>query len=331
MAPPLSRRRVLGLTTAGIALSAVGGWRLVGKHHLFAAEVGRGWSADSETRNKAKAGSSGEPPALVIVRDEAATSEPAAMVDAALSSLGGMERFVSKGQKVLVKPNIGWDRTPDLAADTNPQVVARVVEHCLQAGAASVLVMDRTCNDPRRCYVNSGIQQAAEAAGAEVRHPDDDRTTTVDLKGRALNAWEVYDAILSTDVRINVPIAKVHGLAGLTLGMKNWMGCVGGRRGRMHQHIHKAVVDLAAFFQPQLTILDAWRVLTANGPQGGKAEDVATLRTLAASADPLAVDTFGASLFGRGPDDLRYLAMAEERGLGSRDLASLSVREISPA
>jgi len=324
MGEGIGRRRVIGLIGCGAAAAAVGGYRLLRPANGRAVtppdpSVAAGWTAG---------GGAGQAPdgqaELAIARN----GEPAALVDAAIAALGGMGKYVSDGNKVLIKPNMGWDRAPELAANTNPQVVARLIELCLEAGAKRVTVMDRTCNDARRCYANSGIEEAAKAAGARVQHVDDGRVQRIDLGGDVLDEWDVYDEMMDVDVRINAPGAKHHSLSRVTLGMKNWMGSVGGNRSRMHQHIHRSVVDLAAFFKPALTVLDAYRVLERNGPTGGNPADVRLARTLCASADPVAVDTFGASLFGIGPDDLRSLSLGEERGLGKRDLAQLATREI---
>jgi uncharacterized protein (DUF362 family) len=263
-------------------------------------------------------------PALTVARN----GPPRQLVDAAIEALGGMNRFVSRGDRVLVKPNIGWDRTPQLAANTNPEVVGRLVELCLEAGAKRVTVMDRTCNDARRCYANSGIEAAARKAGARVVHADTDRVKKVNLGGEILKTWKVFDEVLEADVRINAPVAKHHGLARVSLGMKNWMGCVGGDRGRMHQDIQMSVTDLAAWFKPALTVVDAYRIMVDNGPSGGRIEDVRLAETLCAGTDPVAVDAFGASLFGIAPDKLRALAHAEKRGLGKRDLRRVAMREI---
>jgi uncharacterized protein (DUF362 family) len=313
-----SRRTLMTLLGGGAAALAVGGSAL-GCNRANGDEgdepTPTGWTADEPVPGD---------PVLVIARN----GEPAALVDAAMEAIGGMGRFVPAGSRVLVKPNMAWDRAPEMGANTNPQVVARVVELCLAAGAERVTVMDRTCNDARRSYANSGIEAAAKAAGARVVHADLSRTSHIDLGGRVLHEWEVFDEVMAADVRINVPVAKHHGLARVTLGMKNWMGCVGGARDRMHQHIQKAVVDLAAWFRPQLTVLDAWRVMMAGGPAGRDPSHVREVRTLCVGTDPVAVDTFGASLFGLGPDDLSFLRYAEERGLGKRDLAALPVREL---
>lgn len=247
---------------------------------------------------------------------------------AAVEALGGMKRFVSKGDVVVVKPNIGWDRTPEQAANTNPLVVATLVALCLEAGAKKVKVFDRTCNDPRRCYEQSGIAPAARQAGAEVSFVDDRRFKEVAIRGEAIQSWPLYQDLLEADKVINVPIAKHHGLSGLTLGLKNWMGIMGGSRGRIHQNIHQSLVDLATVVKPCLTVLDAVRVLTAHGPQGGSLDDVKSLDTVAAGTDVVAVDAFGATLMGRVPSDIGYIANAARRGLGSLDLAKLSVKRV---
>jgi len=326
MGKHMHRRHVIGLIGCGAAATALGGYRLLRPGHSAATtpaptlpRIAAGWTAGQGATQAAEGAAE-----LAIVRN----GEPAALVDAAFAALGGMGKFVSKGAKVLVKPNIGWDRSAELGANTNPEVVARIVQLCLDAGAKRVVVMDRTCNDPRRCYVNSGIQSAAEDAGAKVFHVDDARVTRVDLGGEVLHEWDVYDEMMDVDVRINAPVAKHHMLSKVSLGMKNWMGCVGGNRSRMHQQVHKSVVDLAAYFKPAVTVLDAYRVLKTNGPQGGRPSDTELTRTLCASADPVAVDAFGASLFGMGSDDLRSVVMGEERGLGKRDLTQLATREI---
>ncbi len=241
---------------------------------------------------------------------------PEAITRAAVEAIGGMGRFISRGARVVVKPNIGWDRTAEQAADTNPEVVAALVKMALEAGARSVLVMDNPCNDPRRCYQRSGIAAAAKAAGGTVDFFEEDRVRMMKLGGERLKEWEVHPAIIEADVRINCPIAKHHGLSELTLGMKNWMGSVGGPRGRMHQDIGTCIVDLAAFFRPQLTVIDAVRVLTRGGPQGGSLSDVKRLDQVIASADPVAAEARGAALVGRKPAEFAYIARAEARGLG---------------
>jgi len=254
---------------------------------------------------------------------------PDRLVRAAVDALGGMGSFIAKGDVVVVKPNIGWDRRPEYAATTNPEVVAALVRLCLEAGAGKVKVFDRTCNDPRRCYVQSGIEAAARAAGAEVSHVDERRFREVRIpRGVAIQAWPLYLDALEADKLVNVPIAKVHSLGRLTLGFKNWMGIMGENRGRIHQRLDEALVDLATVVRPCLTVLDAVRILAANGPTGGSLADVRRLDTVVAGADPVAVDAFGATLFGLRGTDLGWVREAAGRGLGCMDLGRLAIRRL---
>lgn len=254
---------------------------------------------------------------------------PEKLVRAAVEALGGIQRFIAKGDVVVLKPNIGWDRRPEQAATTNPEVVATLVTLCLEAGAAKVKVFDRTCNDARRCYVQSGIEAAARAAGAEVSHIDDRRFRTVQIPGGvAIQSWPLYVDALEADKLINVPIAKHHGLGKLTLSLKNWMGVMGENRGRIHQRLDETLVDLATVLKPCLTVLDAVRILTAHGPQGGSLDDVKKLDTVVAGVDQVAIDAYGATLFGLTGADLGYVRAGARRGLGVMDLAKLSVRKL---
>jgi len=256
-------------------------------------------------------------------------ADPAKNTRAALSAVGGMKRFVAKGDVVVVKPNIGWDRTPEQAADTNPHVVAALVAMALEAGAKTVKVFDRPCNDPRRCYAQSGIEAAAKAAGAEVTFINDHKFREVAIPGGvAIQSWPLYTDLLEADKVINVPIAKTHGTAKLTLGMKNWMGVMGGSRGRIHQNIGEALADLATVIHPAVTVLDATRILTANGPQGGDLKDVKRLDTIIAGTDVVAVDSYGATLFGLTGSGLAYVAAASRRGLGQMDLTKLRIQTV---
>jgi uncharacterized protein (DUF362 family) len=253
---------------------------------------------------------------------------PAASVQAAIEAVGGIRRFVSRGDIVVVKPNIGWDRTPEYAANTNPEVVAAVVRLCVGAGAKRVKVFDHPVSDARRTYRQSGIADAAAAAGAEVSFIDDRKFKEMKVGGQTLKTWPLYTEAVEADKLINVPIAKVHGTSRLTLGLKNLMGVMGGWRGRIHQRIDESLAELTAFVKPSLTILDAVRILTANGPQGGRLGDVRKLDLVIAGADPVAVDAFGATLFGLKPADLGFVRIAHEMGLGAMHLEKLQIRKV---
>jgi len=263
---------------------------------------------------EALAGQAAAPaPALQLASVEG--ESPYAITKEAVAMLGGMKRFIGKGDKVVIKPNIGWDRTPEMAACTNPEVVKALVELVLDAGAKKAVVIDNTTNQAKRCYVRSGIQEAVKQAGGDMLFVDDYRVKKMALKGAWIKEWEIVLDVIEADKIINVPIAKHHSLCRLTLGMKNWLGATGGARNQFHQGLDKAVVDLAAFFKPQLTVLDAYRILVRNGPQGGRLSDTELVKTVVAGTDPVAVDALGASFFGVAPAELPYLRLARERGL----------------
>jgi uncharacterized protein (DUF362 family) len=262
-------------------------------------------------------------PVLAAVEGES----PAAITKEAIALLGGMSKFVGKGDKVVIKPNIGWDRTPEMAACTNPEVVRTLVELVLEAGAKKAIVIDNTTNQAKRCYVRSGIQEAVKQAGGDMLFVDDYRIKKMALQGAWLKDWEVCQDVYEADKIINVPIAKHHSLCRLTLGLKNWLGGVGGARNQFHQNLDRAVVDLAAFFKPQLTVLDAYRILVRNGPQGGRISDTELRKTVVAGTDPVAVDSMAASLFPVEPRELPYLALARERGLGEFDLGKVRLEK----
>lgn len=265
-------------------------------------------------------------PDLVLVRGD----DPSALVRRALDALGGIRRFISRGDMVAIKPNMAWDRTPEQAANTNPEVVAEVVRLCLEAGAARVLVGDVSTNEPQRVYQRSGIAAAARAAGAEIVLPEYRRFRQVDLRGEALGVWPVFEPFLRADKVINIPIAKHHSLTGATLGIKNWYGILGGQRHRLHQQIHESLADLADFMRPTLTIIDAFRVLLRNGPTGGSLSDVALHKTLLAGTDPVALDAWAAKAFWNLDESrLRYLRLAAARGLGTPEFEKLRVAIIS--
>lgn len=241
-----------------------------------------------------------------------------------INDLGGMSRFVSKGNVVWVKPNIAWDRTPEQAGNTNPDVVATVVKMCFEASAKEVVVGDNPCNEGERTYPNSQIQPAAEKAGARVVLLDNRKFKMTALNGKALKEWEIYTDMMEADAFINIAIAKHHRLVGATLGMKNLMGICGGSRSRFHQDLTNVLPDLAAFMKPRLTILDAIRVLPVNGPRGGSLEDVKRKDTLVAGVDQVAIDTFGATLLDMKPKEIAHIVEAANRGLGTMDYQSLS-------
>jgi len=248
----------------------------------------------------------------------------------AIAEMGGIGRFVSRGDIVVLKPNAAWDRTPEQAANSNPQVVAEVARLCREAGARRVIVADVPIDDARRTFARSGIAEAARAVGAAVVLPEDRLFRTVDLRGEVLNSWPVLAPFLNADKIINIPVAKHHSLTGATLGIKNLYGILGGPRYQLHQRIHESLADLAAFLRPTLTVMDAYRVLLRNGPGGGNPADVELKRTVIAATDPVALDAWAAKAWwGLDPRALEYLRLASERKLGRLDFENSRTRFVT--
>lgn len=289
----------------------------------MAVAVGGAAVASSALR-AAVAGDAADMPDLVVTQG----SDPKKNVRKAIEVLGGMKRFVSRGNVVVVKPNIGWDRLPRQAANTNPDVVAALVEMALEAGAKVVKVFDNPVNNARSTYARSGIADAARKAGAKVKFPDARFFKVMNVKGESLKRWSVYTEAIECDCLINVPIAKHHSMSRLTLALKNHMGIIGGERGNWHPQLDVYLPEFAAFAKPKLTVLDAFRILVRQGPTGGSLRDVKMPRKCIAGVDQVAVDAYGATLFGLEPTDLGYLVKAKEMGVGKIDLERLTIREV---
>ncbi|MFH1777265.1 MAG: DUF362 domain-containing protein [Candidatus Omnitrophota bacterium] len=251
----------------------------------------------------------------------ASGNDPALNTYQVINALGGIKKFVREGARVVIKPNIAWNRTPEQAGNTNPEIVAALVEMCNLAGAGHISVWDNTCHNSRDTYLRSGIQKAAIEAGARVHYVNMDNFIKTKIPGaKFLPEIEIYREVLECDVFINVPVAKVHGLSTLTLGMKNLMGVIKDRP-VLHDKIHDKLPELHSIIKPHLTVLDASRILTAHGPQGGDLKDVKIVNQVAASTDLVAVDAYGATLFGYQPKDIGFIVRADELGLGDMELS----------
>jgi len=251
-------------------------------------------------------------PLLAAVKSQ---SYPTAVAEAILI-LGGMERFVARGDRVFVKPNIGWDRTPEQGANTHPEIVAEICRLCFKAGAKEVTVGDVTCNAAERTYNRSGIKEAALKQGAAVVLITDSELTEVDFGPHSLGRWPVIRKILECDKLINVPVVKHHSLSGLTAGMKNWFGALAGPRNKLHQDIDFSIAELARLFNPTLTIQDATRVMQKGGPTGGRPDDLIAFHTVVASTDPAAAESYVCRYLAKKPADFPFIKMAADFGLG---------------
>jgi uncharacterized protein (DUF362 family) len=251
------------------------------------------------------------------------------VVAESIKLLGGIEQFVHSGDTVVIKPNIGWDRSPEQAANTHPLVVQGLIELALDAGASRVDLFDNTCNEKRRCYQNSGMVDMVKSFGSKkvrLEHIDQRKFIPVQIeRGKSLTSWEIYEQAISADVYINVPVAKHHGLGRLSLGLKNSMGAIGGNRGKLHHDLGQRLADLATVVSPTLTVIDATRILLRNGPQGGSLDDVRQLDQVIASVDPVAADAYGTTLFGLVPEDIDSTVAAHKMGLGQMDLAKVNM------
>ncbi len=242
---------------------------------------------------------------------------------------GGIEKFVSKGDVVVIKPNISWARAPRFAATTNPEVLEAVIELCLGAGAKKVRIADNTIHNARRCFAVTGAGMVAKKTGADLIYPRSSLMRDMKIRGHRLDVWPVFVPVKEADKVINLPVAKVHVSSQLTLGMKNWIGAVGGRRNALHQDIHQTIVDLARFFKPTITLIDAIRIMVRNGPSGGSESDVAVKNRLILSDDPVAVDARAAGLFGLRPEKIGFIRLGEKQGLGTYDLTRLDQKKVT--
>jgi len=258
-------------------------------------------------------------------------ADPVAITMAAMAAIGGIEHFVKNGTDVIIKPNICTDyHTYEYAATTNPQVVATLVRLCLGAGAKRVRVMDQPFGGaPQSAYAMSGIADAVSAAGGQMEVMNPNKYEKVSIpNGRDITEGIFYKDILEADVVINVPIAKTHGLARLTLGGKNLLGVIA-NPGRMHANLGQRIADLISLVKPTLTVVDAVRILMGNGPTGGNLADVRQANTVIASHDIVAADAYATTLFGLTGKDISYIQAAADMGLGTLDLNSIKIEEIS--
>lgn len=261
--------------------------------------------------------------------------EPVEMFQKAIAEMGGMGKFVSKGQKVVIKPNIGWDKVPELAANTNPLVVGEIAKQCFAAGAAEVLIFDHTCDDWRKCYANSGIEAAAKAAGAKMVPADQESYyKPVSLpKGKSLKSTKIHEAILNADVWINVPVLKNHGGANMSICMKNLMGIVWDRKFFHANNLQQCIADISSLSKkPVLNVVDAYRLLKTNGPRGRSEADVVLSKGLFLSHDIVAIDTAATNFFNQVRDmplkDVSHIEKGEAMKLGTTQLDKLRIKRV---
>lgn len=306
------------MTAVGATAITGGGLFLIGNRHIQSQTVRyvpRRWTTVPESSRPVLAAAHG--------------SDYRKAVRYAIGALGGLETFIKSGESVVVKPNIGWDRTAEQGANTHPEIVAELVRLSYAAGAQAVTIIDVPCNDAERTFNRSGIKAEAEKAGALVVIPKSSDFTTVDFGEESLGEWDVLTAVLECDKLINVPVVKHHSLCGMTAGMKNWLGVLTGPRNRLHQGIGDNLVELAKLFSPTLTVIDATRVLQRNGPTGGRLEDVATFDTIVAATDQVAAEAYVTKFLDSTPSRFPFIAEAERAGLGRMNPPNDRIVELS--
>ncbi len=273
--------------------------------------------------------SSTTPPAYDLVAIKG--GEPDAMFDEAIKQFGGIKTFVKKNQKVLIKPNIGWDAVPERGANTHPKLVSRVIKHCFDAGAKEVYVFDHTCDDWKRSYSNSGIEKAVkDAGGTLVTGSSESMYQEVAIKsGKRLTQAKVHELVLDSDVFINMPILKNHGSTKLSLCMKNMMGVVWDR-GYWHRNdLHQCIADYATYSKkPVLNVIDAYYMMKQNGPRGVSVDDVVIMKSQILATDIVAADASAAKMFGMEPADVSYIKYADAMGVGKMDLSKMNIKRI---
>ncbi len=265
-------------------------------------------------------------PDLVTIKN----GEPDVLFDNAIQAMGGISRFVRKGQTVVVKPNIAWNRGPDTGANTNPLLVKRIVEHCKQAGAKRIYVFDHTIDHEPDCYKHSGIKEAASRAGAWVAPGNHEKYyQEVSIpNAKILKKTKVHELILESDVYINVPVLKHHSYTLLTLAMKNQMGVVWDRMAYHNTDLHRCISDFCHFKKPDLNIMDAYRVTIRNGPQRARGNDLKLMKTLFISTDIVAIDAAASKLFGKEPRMIRHINYGNEDEIGNMHLEELNRKKI---
>ena len=316
----VKRREFIKKTGQAIALAAV-----AGEVGLFSGGC-QSKSSQKATATKPNFEVESDPqfPRIVHARN----IDNALALSMALEAIGGIRRFVKKGEKGLLKPNLAWDRTPQQAANTSPIIVGEMVRQCKIAGASEVMVTDIGSRDPQRVFARSGVRAAVEQNGGTMLIVGNDDYLEDDLKGKFIGKWPVLRHIFEIDRLINMPIAKHHTLVLGSAGMKNFFGAIGGKRDRLHAQIDQAIVDLAAYFRPTLTVVDATRVLMRNGPGGGSLDDVEIFDSVICATDQVAADSRANEFLGVEGSEISYIVLADQQGLGEMDYRRAGYKEI---
>ena len=312
----------LGITGALIAGSGLAARKLWQPNHFvpgFEKEVGLQLRSYAPEISKVL-------PSLAIAHG----TEHEKTIRAAMTALGGMDRFIKKGDVVMIKPNVAFDRPPALAATTHPDALRAVAKLCFEAGAHKVVVADNPINSPTGCFLKSGLTAVASEMNLDLMYPETNSFAPLSLTGEILKEWTFFNTPFKQATKvIGLAPCKDHNLCHASMTTKNWYGLLGGRRNQFHQHIHSIVSDFALMMKPTLVILDGMNVLMSNGPTGGRLSDVKPMNTIVAGTDMIAVDAYGYShLLERDIAELTYLHKAQDRGLGNINWKDTLYKEV---
>jgi uncharacterized protein (DUF362 family) len=317
-----------GGTATSAAAGAVGTTSAVGSGSTAASpggattSTGGPTSSTSSSTSSTGGASAGAIPDLVVVKGEVVENN----LRAAIALLGGMERFVKKGGKVVVKPNVLTGRPPEYATTTSPELMTAVIKMCQEVDAKEVVVFDSPTSSDRAAFQVSGLDKAVSDAGGKLIYLSSRGYQTYDIpQGKLLKSWDFVTQALTADTLINLALPKQHSVSGATMTMKNLMGIMGGRRGQIHIDFDQKIVDVNTLVKPTLAILDAYRVLFRNGPTGGSLDDVRLAKTLVAGTNQVCIDAYGAQFLDMKPTDLPWLVEANKRGMGDIDLSKLKI------
>jgi len=317
----MKRREFIKKAGQAVALAAV-----AGDATMFAAGCKAGsFPKTSTTKPDFEVPVDPQLPGVVVAKNE----NHVEALHRALDAIGGIGRFVKRGERVLLKPNVAWDRTPAQAVNTNPVVVGEMVRLCKAVGAVDVIVSDYGSREPDHVFSRSGVRAAVEQNGGRIFLPNDEDFIEDDMKGRFITVWPVLKSVFEVDRLINMPIAKHHGLVWGTASMKNFFGAIGGERDRLHQQLDQAIVDLAAYFRPTLTVVDATRVLMRNGPGGGSVNDVLAFDSVICATDQVAADSRACEFLGTTGREIAHVVLAAKQGLGELDYRKAGYREVT--
>lgn len=315
----LIRAGTTGLLAAGSVAGGLALWQR--NHYLPGFEAEKGFQLPSYRVEDSK---------LLPTMAIAHGTDHEKAIRAAVGALGGMGRFIKRGDVVMLKPNVAFDRPPALAATTHPEALRAVAKLVLEAGAKRVYVADNPINSPAGCFLKSGLRQVANDLNLDLLYPESNSFQQLQLDGEILRNWTFFhEPFKYANKVIGVAPCKDHNLCHGSMSMKNWYGLLGGRRNQFHQQIHSIVSDFALMMKPTLIVLDGMNVLMKNGPTGGRLSDVKPMGTVVAGTDMVAIDSYAYShLLERNIDELTYVHKAHQRGLGNMNWKEANPKEV---